>query len=384
VTVRVDIAAVTGLATEFTSTAAELTRIAAAVQAVVVHPALGWAAPRAPVRLARAVADLERALLGSGGLAAMPAAYAALAADAGGQVAELAAAEAGGSALSGVWGAVDEGAGVLAGAALRTADLPIELWRGVLDGWIPEGPGVAREVPTPAPGELSTVAGLFRRIDGLAVGEVEVVPVRGLDGAIRYLMLLRGIEPSLNPTVNTPGQAVKSSHHRSDSYRRAVAEALRRAGVPSGSELMVVGHSQGGITAMNLAAAGGYRVTHVIAAGAPIANKRSAGARVLSIENRGDLVPALDGVRERAGPQRTVYRFGTDRWLSRAAEHHGLASGYLPEFAGPRFGADPGVDAYLRSAAPYLLGTPAGARRFRLESGPYLPAAPVLSRRRWG
>ncbi len=396
-TVRVDPAALTLLAAELAATAAELARITASAQAIVAHPVLGWAAPRAPIRVARAVAQLEWALLGPRGLVALPGGYAALGVEAARQVAELAVAQAGAAALeladpvvgreplaglavgvgrlaSAQWGVADRVAGPLVAAGLRSADLTIGVGRGVLDGWLPEGPGVVREVPAPARSDLGTVAGLYRRIDSLAVGEIEITPVRGTDGVPRYLVLLRGIEPSLNPTVNTPGQAVKSSRRRSDAHSRAVVEALRRAGVPPGSEVMLVGHSQGGITAMNLAAgAGGYRVTHVVAAGSPIGNKRLTSAKVLSIENQGDLVPELDGVQERERPGRTIYRFGADRRLSQAGAKHDLAQGYLPELAAARFGADPQVHAYLASAAPYLLGQPAAPRRFRLESGPYRP-----------
>ena len=51
-----------------------------------------------------------------------------------------------------------------------------------------------------------------------------------------------------------------------------VWDALRAAGVPAGSSLMIVGHSFGADTALDLAAdrefnGGEYTVTHVVAAG---------------------------------------------------------------------------------------------------------------------
>lgn len=371
--VRVDVAGVAALATELAAAGAELAAIASATQVVLANPALVWALSRSPVETARAVARIERALLGPRGLTGVAAGYAVLAVDAAGQAADLAAAEAGAAVLRAQWGALDTAAGLLLGTGLRTADLAVVAGGGALDHWIPQGPGVVRDVPAgkplpPAP----TLTDLYGRVGELAVGEVEVAPVLGADGVVRYVVLIRGIEPSLNPTLNTPWQAVKSSRGSADSHSRAVAEALRRAGVPAGSELMLVGHSQGGITAMNVAAAGRYRVTHVVTAGSPIANKRPA-ARILAIENRGDLVPDLDAVDERTNPQRTVYRFEADRRLSQAAANHSLDSGYLPELSDPRFGADPGVRAYLDSAAPYLLSRPGVPRRFRLDAGPYPP-----------
>jgi hypothetical protein len=160
--------------------------------------------------------------------------------------------------------------------------------------------------------------------------------------------------------------------------------------VPAGAELLLVGHSQGGIAAMNLAGdpalngpAGRYRITHVVAAGSPIGNKRPNGrTRVLGVEHQGDLIPELDGIEERATGWRTLYRFGRDRRVSLAVQHHSINAGYVPELAGSRFGTDPAVCAYLSSAAPYLLSQAGLPRRFRLDAGPYAePDAVRLVRR---
>lgn len=369
----VDVEAVAGYGKELRATADELARIAATVRHITLPPH-----PASPVRLARAAAHLDRALAGPRGLTGLAAGYAALASDARRQAAQLAASQrprpGWGPVLFGPgWAVADRAAGPVVGGGMWLAAPVILLGRAGLDAAIPEGPGVVREVASPPPAALGSVADLYRRIDTLAPGEVEVVPVRGADGVLRYLVLLRGIDASLNPTVNTPGQAVKSSHRRADAHSRAVLAALRRAGVPAGSPLLVAGHSQGGITALNVAAAGGYRVTHLVTAGSPIANKRAPGVRVLAVEHQGDLVPELDGVEEKSTGSREVYRFGSAGRLTRAADHHALTSGYLPELAGGRFAADPGVRAWTTGAAPYLTGVPAAPRRFRLDAGPYGP-----------
>ncbi len=365
--------------------------IARDVQWIPAHPALIGAAVHAPVQVGRAVVDLERAALSARLLAA---AYSALAAETAGQAAALVAAQAGDTAAlmvtqtgqaaalmvtqTGQAAALmaaragDAAAGLVVGAGLRAADLGIGVGGRLLAGAIPEGPGVVTEVPAPAPLPTSpALTDLYARVAGLAAGEVEVAPVLGADGVVRYLVLMRGMEPGVNPTVNTPGQAVRSSRLPSEAYSRAVLAALRRADVPRGAELMLVGHSQGGAAAMNVAAGRGYSVTHVVVAGSPIANKRTGAVRVLAVENQGDLVPDLDADEERANRSRTVYRFGDDRRLSRAAIHHGLRTGYLPELASARFSGHAGVRAYLDSAAPYLDGRPGAPRRFRLDAGPY-------------
>jgi len=81
---------------------------------------------------------------------------------------------------------------------------------------------------------------------------------------------------------------------------RGVTEALRRAGVRPDEPVMLVGHSQGGMVAAQLATeltrTGEFRVSQVVTAGSPVglaAVPRSVS--VLSLENRGDVVPELDG-----------------------------------------------------------------------------------------
>ncbi|WP_226343800.1 hypothetical protein [Agilicoccus flavus] len=89
---------------------------------------------------------------------------------------------------------------------------------------------------------------------------------------------------------------------------RALASALKAAGVPPGTPVALVAHSQGGLTA--LAAANEptmrrYPVTHVVTAGTPSADLRPPpGVKVCALENRVDPVPSLDGAATR--PSRDV------------------------------------------------------------------------------
>jgi hypothetical protein len=84
-------------------------------------------------------------------------------------------------------------------------------------------------------------------------------------------------------------------------YARAVWDSLVSAGVPTGSEIMVVGHSFGADTALDLAAdrrfnsTDGYRVTHVVAAGyhsVPQLSAVPADTEVLVLQNHRD-VPVI-------------------------------------------------------------------------------------------
>ncbi|MCX4545532.1 hypothetical protein [Streptomyces sp. NBC_01565] len=123
------------------------------------------------------------------------------------------------------------------------------------------------------------------------------------DGAVRHVLLLPGTSFGLlsNSTPQDLIGAFDGILRTDTTYTRAVKKLLLRAGVPTGSELMIVGHSLGGITAMNLAAdvevSSTYRVTHVVAVGSPVDNKRPADhtTQVISLVNKHDVIPGLDG-----------------------------------------------------------------------------------------
>jgi pimeloyl-ACP methyl ester carboxylesterase len=109
----------------------------------------------------------------------------------------------------------------------------------------------------------------------------------------------------------------------SSTYTRCVSDALDAAGVPRGAAVLLVGHSQGGIVAMDLAGdpavnGGRVRVAQVITAAAPVSSKIVAagtGTRVFSIENVNDIVVHLDAVNPpptRQDAERLTYRFADD------------------------------------------------------------------------
>lgn len=80
---------------------------------------------------------------------------------------------------------------------------------------------------------------------------------------------------------------------------RAVLASLRMAKVGAGDQVLLVGHSQGGIIAANIAAkAHPFQVAGILTFGSPIAEARVlSGIEVLAIEHTNDPVPMLD-----AGP----------------------------------------------------------------------------------
>jgi pimeloyl-ACP methyl ester carboxylesterase len=147
---------------------------------------------------------------------------------------------------------------------------------------------------------------------------------------------------------------------------------MASAGVTPGQEpVMLSGHSQGGLLAAALAATPRFRrrfrVTHVVAAGAPIGRAAvPASVRVLALEHRRDPVPRLD---QRPDPDRprwvTVHRdLGVE--VDEAWEAHDSR-----RYTGTARHVDRSHDASLRHwrrhSARFLAGEQARAWDYRLE-----------------
>lgn len=138
-------------------------------------------------------------------------------------------------------------------------------------------------------------------------------------------------------------------------YARFVREGLARADVPSGAELLLVGHSFGADTALDLAAdaafngPSGYRVTHVVAAGYHSGPQLSGVPRstaVLVVQNRRD-VPVIA---EAVGASHV-----TDVFAEQAAALRSLATGEVRDairHQASTVGHQVGV---LRAAARHLV-----------------------------
>ncbi|MFD0266448.1 alpha/beta hydrolase [Streptomyces sp. NPDC127106] len=214
-----------------------------------------------------------------------------------------------------------------------------------------------------------TIAGYVRNIDAVGTdGTLLVQQVAGPDGVRRYVVQLAGMSGLSGDSPQDLLGAVHAVARPATPYSRAVCKALRGA-VPSGCEIALVGHSLGGITAMNLAAdrdfCAVYRVTHVVAIGSPVDGKRPADprTRVCSLVNEHDVVPSLEG-RSSVSPYRLPAQFTEFTWtddthafpLCHAAER------YAHNLEHDVPGARAHVDAEL---APYR-GRVTETRLFRL------------------
>lgn len=224
--------------------------------------------------------------------------------------------------------------------------------------YAPERAAVTRVGPAagvvepPARGVHDLLRGLEQRARlarGRRQGEIGVrrVVTRSADGDRRTAWVVdipgtrdwqadpRGDRPHLNDLTTSLGAMAGDDTARVE----GVAQALAAAGARPEDPVMLVGHSQGGLVAARAAAqwrAGGrYRVTHVVAAGAPLALVDvPREVQVLAIEDRADLVAHLDA---RDNPDRahwvtvtTDSASGSERSLG---ERHSLAATYLPAAA---------------------------------------------------
>ena len=225
-------------------------------------------------------------------------------------------------------------------------------------------------------GGVTGVGALLRSLHSTADkpgGAIDIrkVTSRGPGGATRtaYIVNIPGTDSWLPPPAqwrsrSAPdlGGNLRLVGDQSTVYSRGVLEAMERAGVPRSAPVMLVGHSEGGMTAYQIAAdqsrlrATGLRhgrpfnITHVVTAGSPLATMTVPdGVRVLSLEASGDLVPELDGAPNPDRAEHLTYSFERDR--GSIGTNHGI-DGYEAAAAGvDRLAAraEPGASGFVDS-----------------------------------
>ena len=211
--------------------------------------------------------------------------------------------------------------------------------------------------PTGAPRNLhDLLVGLARRDDGRP-GEVDVRFLDDRAGPRRVVVDVPGTKDwSLalhNRDVTSIATNLRALRGAVTTYERGVLEAMRRAGVRPDDDVLMIGHSEGGMVAVNAArraaASGGFRIRHVVTAGAPlglIAGNLPSGVNVLALENDGDVVPHLDGA---DNPDRlNVTTVTTHRGHGGVIANHGLDETYLAAARDVDASDNPSVRDYLR------------------------------------
>ncbi len=189
-------------------------------------------------------------------------------------------------------------------------------------------------------------------------GTIEVQSFTGADGVARHVVYLPGTDDmttwpwTQDDDVRDMGTNLALVGDLPTAYGAGVLEAMTAAGIGPDEPVLLAGHSQGGLQAAQLLdEQHGYRVTHVVTAGAPVAHLGPFpdGSHVLSLEQQGDVVPLLDGAPNPDSPQQVTLTFeagpltGPD-----VAGHHGFAA-YAAGAAAADASPHPGVQEQVRS-----------------------------------
>lgn len=169
------------------------------------------------------------------------------------------------------------------------------------------------------PSSLATALNETAFIDKVGAGAggndrsvISVTKVVDADGVVRWRVAL----PSTQDWITFLGQdagrtndldsnlALMMTPEFRSQYERAVLEAMKQAGVGKDDPVMLVGFSQGGILAGDLAAYNSdYNWSAVVVCGAPIDHMPIPDStKVVSVQHDGDIVPRLD----------TIVTVGTD------------------------------------------------------------------------
>ncbi|MGI8881919.1 MAG: alpha/beta hydrolase [Jatrophihabitans sp.] len=228
-----------------------------------------------------------------------------------------------------------------------------------------------------APRSLQDImAGLAQRDLGKG-GDIDVKIITDADGHRHVLVDIPGTKSwSPDPRsgdVTSVGTDLRAISGTSTTYEKAVIEALRRAGVRPDDPVMLVGHSEGGMIAVNtaeqLSHTHEFQVTHVVTAGSPIGHLHvPAGVSVLALENDGDVVPHCDGT---DNPDHTnVTTVVLHRNSGDIGTNHRLATSYVPGAGDVDASDDPSVRSYLESIRGFLQSGQVETHTFHAERLP--------------
>ncbi len=245
-----------------------------------------------------------------------------------------------------------------------------------------EGPGyvaVSPVRPVWADSPIGSLGSAMRRVSDLEhapSADLAVERVVAADGTTRWVVELPGMRHmGVSADPEDLSGSVAAMALPATAYTRSVGKALDAAGVPRGAPVLLVGHSEGGIVAMDLAGdpafnGGRVRVTHVVAAGSPISSKPVApgsGTAVLSVENVNDIVTHLDAVAAAPEtPQRLTYQFSAD--AHDVVQTHDAAR-YAARIEALDGSPNPLWRGFADGVAPYLQGATATIV-FNLADGP--------------
>jgi pimeloyl-ACP methyl ester carboxylesterase len=228
-------------------------------------------------------------------------------------------------------------------------------------------------------------AGLLRRVEQLGEtgeGEIEVVRLDN-PGRTSWAVLLPGTQTTVPTGGSNPfdeAGVADAMGYGSENTAAAIRQALHEAGVEAGEQIAIVGYSQGGIHAMNLAQdrafLADFDVRFVLTAGSPVGGATAEpGIASLHLEHEHDVVPGMDGLPNPDAKDRVTVTLSNPLSLG-PMDEVGLGPGHkLPIYL-------EGAEAVAASGHPSLVASTAalaavtgaggasGVTRIRLERAP--------------
>ena len=207
----------------------------------------------------------------------------------------------------------------------------------------------------------ATPAEVIRYSDGLkradtdsSTGVISVLRTDHADGTTSWLVVVPGTTDwglgGSNPQdLLTNLEAVAGQPTDMES---AVLTAMRAAGIQEGDAVGIYGHSQGAVTASNIAAdpavASRFHITHLLTAGGPVAGAAvPEGVTALHLEDTADVVPALDASPTPTSATRTTVLIDTTEagidGYPHASEHYAQAVEHM--------GCEPALESFTAGLA---------------------------------
>jgi pimeloyl-ACP methyl ester carboxylesterase len=151
-----------------------------------------------------------------------------------------------------------------------------------------------------------------------------------------------------------------------------LTRALTLAGVRPGEPVMLVGHSQGGLIAVNAARdavrGGEFNVTHVVTAGAPvglIVGAVPSSVQVLALENSQDVVPHVDGVMNPDLPNVTTAAARSGDGT--VGGDHRVDTAYVPLAAAVEASGDGSIRDFLTGADGFFRATAVETHTYQIQ-----------------
>lgn len=187
---------------------------------------------------------------------------------------------------------------------------------------------------------ISDYAELIEYSEGLAAesreagaGRIGVLRNQAPDGAVSWLMVIPGTrEKFAHPNPQDYLSNLQMMADQSDDLVPALGAALRSLPIGRNDTVSLIGHSQGGIAAAELAAdprlREAVRIDHVVTLGSPVGQIGGIPeeTRVTNLESSRDFVPALDGLANTNSENHMTVVFDAKEPIEGSWHPHDLAS----------------------------------------------------------